>query len=358
MIFTFKEIQKINIDKKLELTQKELNSLFQQLQNNSYIPEPVEMVEIKKGSKKRSITISDKKDIIVQRILLEYLTPIFNPTFSDKSYGYRPNKGTLKAINRVSDFIKRGYKYALKTDIKNFFDTIDHSILIKILEKKIDSSLIQLIIAYLKIGSIKLNNYEEHYSGVYQGNIISPILSNIYLDNMDKFLEKHKFDFVRFADDFVVFAKTHKDAQFIYRNLQRFLKIFKLSLNYEKTYITSIEGGFSFLGVFFTDKLRTISTDRIERIKNKILSYSKYPFDTFIDKLNIYYNTISNYYLKISPHNKFIKGAVIDSCIEKVFTSKRERNKKVVVKYVNCRITSASFLTAPEETFNFMLTSF
>jgi len=231
----------------------------------------------------------------------------------------------------VSDFIKRGNKFVLKTDIKDFFETIDHNILKCILKEKIENEhLINLIMMYLKIGAIKDFNYEEHKLGVYQGNIISPMLSNIYLDKMDKFLEKHNFDFVRFADDFVILTKTRYRAEFIYRNLSRFLKLYKLSLNYEKTYITSINSGFSFLGVYFTDKFRTISEDRVKKIKENIFSYSKLSFDKFIEKMNFYYYTLKNYYLKISPHNKFLKSIIIDSCVNRVYLSKL--NKEITNK--------------------------
>ena len=115
-------------------------------------------------------------------MLHEYLTELFDHSFSDKSYAYRPNKGPLKAVNRTFDYIKRGEKYVLKTDIKDFFETIDHSILTCILKKKIkNDSLIDLIIMYIKIGTVKNLEYEEHNLGVHQGNIISPILSTSIL---------------------------------------------------------------------------------------------------------------------------------------------------------------------------------
>ena len=256
-------------------------------------------------------------------MLHEYLTDLFNSSFSDKSYAYRPNKGPLKAINRTLDYIKRGGKYVLKTDIKDFFETIDHSILICMLKEKIkNDNLIDLILMYMKVGTVRNLEYEDHELGVHQGNIISPVLSNIYLDRMDKFLEKHGFNFVRFADDFVVFAKTHDKIEFIHRNLKKFLRVYKLSLNEEKTYITTADTGFAFLGTYFTSRFRTIDKERIKRIQYKIQDYSNLPFDEYIEKMNIYFNALKNYYLKISPGNKFIKSAVIESLTNAMIVSK------------------------------------
>ncbi len=259
----------------------------------------------------------------------DYLVFLFNSTFSDKSYGYRPNKGPRKAINRVNDFIKRGKKYILKTDINDFFETIDHNLLICMLKEKIqDSRIIDLIMMYLEIGSVSNLTYQEHTLGVYQGNIISPVLSNIYLDKMDKFLERHQFSFVRFADDFVILSESKNRIKLIHRNLSRFLKIYSLSLNKEKTYITSADYGFSFLGIYFTTRFRTIDKDKVEKIENKMLGYANLRFDEYIDKMNLYYNAIKNYYLKISPNNKLIKSAVVNSATNAITKAKKDGTVK------------------------------
>jgi len=313
-----------------------LKELYESLMNGTYVPEPMKKIDFKKDEKTRPISIPSIKDKIVQRVLLNYLNSIYNKSFSDKSYAYRENKSTLKAINRVSDFIKRGNIYVLKSDIKDFFESIDHKILISILKEKIkDDRVIELIMLYLKIGGFDKNlKYSFHTKGVYQGNIISAILSNIYLDKMDKFLEKHNFDFVRFADDFVIFAKSKFKIEFILRNLRRFLKILKLSLKEEKTYITHINSGFSFLGVYFRGHFRTIDKDRLEKIDKKMFSYTKYDFKIFVEKMNNYYHTIENYYLKIiSPtSNEFniLKNMIIGVISEVVFLHKK--NRKITKK--------------------------
>jgi len=306
-------------------------NLHNQLISGSYIPEPLIKIDLRQKDKTRPIKLSSAKDKIVQRIISKFLTELYDKTFSNKSYAYRPNKSALKAVNRVSDFINRGYTHVLKTDIKDFFENIDHEILVKILKEKIKNEiLIKYIIFFLKIGSFDTkNNFIEHSAGVDQGSVVSPILSNIYIDLMDKFLERHNVDFVRFADDFVVFAKSKKKAEFVLRNLKRFLKPLKLTLNEEKTYITHINNGFTFLGVYFRGKYRTLDNERFERIKQKLLSYAKEK--NSFENIDRYFTLISNYYLQIVKNNtaakEEIKNLLIDSLVKAVIRQKENLKK-------------------------------
>jgi group II intron reverse transcriptase/maturase/CRISPR-associated endonuclease Cas1 len=321
-----KLLQKTALELKIDLSQKELLNLKNELDDFSYIPEPVKSFELKKENKTRILGISSPKDKIVQKILQDYLTKLFNKDFSDKSYAYRPNKGTFKAINRVADFIRRGDKWVLKSDIKDFFDSIDHNILISLLKKKIkDDNLINLIMLYLKIPSVFKDEVIEHNLGVYQGNSISPILSNIYLNEMDKFLKSS--DFVRFADDFVILAKEKQEIEKIYVKLKKFLKTLKLSLKEEKTYITSVESGFTFLGIYFKGNSRRIDKERIVKIEEKIKSYIDKNIDEYVNKMNFYYYTLQNYYLKLASDQdtQFLKNAVINASVESVYLAKKEK---------------------------------
>jgi group II intron reverse transcriptase/maturase/CRISPR-associated endonuclease Cas1 len=326
MIFTLKLLQKTALELKIEISQKELQNLKKELDNFSYVPELVKSFEFKKGEKTRILSISSSKDKIVQKILQNYLTSLFNSDFSDKSYAYRPNKGTFKAVNRVADFIRRGCRWVLKSDIKDFFDSIDHNILISLLKKKIgNENLINLIMLYLKIPSVYKDEVIDHTLGVYQGNSISPILSNIYLNEMDKFLSG--YDFVRFADDFVILSKEKREIEEVYLKLKEFLKTLKLSLKEEKTYITSVESGFSFLGIYFKGNLRRIDKERIIKIEEKIKSYINKNLDEFIERMNFYYHTLNNYYLKLASNQdtQFLKNAVINASVESVYLAKKEK---------------------------------
>jgi len=330
-------IDKKNLD---DIKDKDLLDVYEKIIKEEYIPEPVKKIDFEKNGKIRPISLSSIIDKIIQKVLSTYLYTLYNSEFSDKSYAYRPNKSTLKAINRVSDFIRRRNEYVIKSDIKDFFETIDHGILISILKRRIkDKRIINLLLLYLKTGFYDVKNeYYYHNIGVYQGNIISPILSNIYLNEMDCFLEKHGMDFVRFADDFVIFTKTKFKAEWILRNLKRFLKLYKLSLKDEKTYITTINSGFTFLGAFFRNDFRTIDKKRLEKIDAKLMSYTKEEFDVFVKKMNFYYSVIENYYLKIIPKTsseyKTLKNMVIGVVSEAVYLNKLHKkiNKKTEFK--------------------------
>ncbi|WP_419675594.1 reverse transcriptase domain-containing protein [Aliarcobacter butzleri] len=184
--------------------------LIEAILKGTYSPEPLKKIEIQKEDslEKRPIALSSIKDKLVQRVLYKALNDYFDETFSNKSYAYRKDKSTLNAINRVGQFIQEQNNFILKTDIDNFFESINHDKLLTILDKHIqDKSIIRLISLFLQIGSFKEFDYFEHEDGVHQGDILSPLLSNIYLDLMDKWLEKYDISFVRYADDFVVFSK-------------------------------------------------------------------------------------------------------------------------------------------------------
>lgn len=332
--------------------------LHNELVSGTYIPDPLIKIDLKQNKKIRPIKLSSTKDKIVQKILSKYLSDLYEKKFSNKSYAYRPGKSAVKALNRVSDYINRGYSYVIKTDIKDFFENIDHEILVKLLRNKIeDEIIIKYIIYFLKIGSFDTkNNYIEHDTGVDQGSVISPILSNIYINEMDRFLERHYIDFVRFADDFVVFAYSKQKAEFVLRNLKRFLKIIKLSLNEEKTYITHIRNGFSFLGVYFRGKYRTLDNDRFEKIKQKLFSFVNEE-DVF-EKIDNYFTLISNYYIHIIRNNTAakdeIKNLLIDVLVKAVI-NKKEKYKKIEIKEKLTRMKSLNIFAAKNRVIDIIL---
>ncbi len=316
-----------------------INDLIKDIQSGTYTPEPLKKVEIPKpnSNEKRPIALSSIKDKLVQRVLYIELNDYFDGTFSNKSYAYRKNKSTLKAINRVSEYIKNGYCYVLKTDIDNFFENINHEKLIQILEKHIvDKRIIRLIIIFFQTGSFKKYDYLEHEKGVHQGDILSPLLSNIYLDLFDKFLENRDIVHVRYADDFVVLTKKESQALDILNLIKKVLETLKLELKKEKTYIRHINNSFTFLGVIFTGKNRNIDNDRLEKSFETLhkLSKTKVGFKEYIEDLNDYLNGLKNYYLKII-HNqssafKLLQNNLIDSISHKVYLLKS--NKKVKTK--------------------------
>ena len=322
-------------------------TLVRSLLDGSYTPEPLKKITIPKPNsiEERPIALGAIKDKIVQRVLYKHLNPYYDNLFSNKSYAYRPNKSTLKAINRVTQFLNEKKFHIVKTDIDNFFETIDHDKLLELLTKEIqDKRIIKLISLFLQIGSFKSFEYDEHILGVYQGDILSPLLSNIYLNEMDQFLEKYNIAFVRYADDFVMLFETHKEAYGTHKELQKVLKQkLGLELEREKTSLAHVKDGFTFLGVRFEGRNRFIENERLQKSISKIQKFSKNAsgFKKYVDDLNIYLHTIKNYYLTLITKNatqhQLLQNALIESVANKVYllrSSKKIKTKKEFRNFV------------------------
>ena len=309
--------------------------LIHSLINGTYAPEPLKKITIPKENHNgvRPIGISSIKDKLVQRVLYSELNPYFDETFLSNSYAYRPHKSTYKAINRTSSFINENDCWILKSDVKDFFESIDHSKLLQILQKHIkDAKIISLISLFLKTGGFLKRDFKEHKVGVNQGDILSPMLSNIYLDLMDRFINKTTDKFVRYADDFIVCFAEKDEALEFEKKLDDFLKLLNLSLNKEKTKVVNINDGFVFLGVRFFGKNRCVDNDKIQKIISNLHSASKEKsnFIDYIDEINAILLTLKNYYLKIIPPNSpqitQIKEHLIDSLAQKIALYKQNKS--------------------------------
>lgn len=201
--------------------------IVKRVKEGLYSPEPIKKIAINKanGHEKRPIGLSAIKDKLVQRVLYNNLNPYFDKQFSNASYAYRPEKSTLKAINRATEHLNQKNFIVLKSDIENFFETINHDKLLKILDAEVkDKSIIRLLSLFMQVGGFVKQDYDAHLHGVYQGDILSPLLSNIYLNEMDIFLEKKNISFVRYADDFALFFKGKNSAYQTLKELKKFLK--------------------------------------------------------------------------------------------------------------------------------------
>ena len=311
-----------------------INELIESIIKGSFTPEPLKKIEIDKpnSDEKRPLALSSIKDKLIQRVLFKSINEHFDQSFSDKSYAYRPDKSTLKAINRVTQFLNEKYQIIVKTDIDNFFESIEHDILLQILDFKIsDKRIIRLISLFIKIGGFKDFNYSDHDQGVHQGDILSPLLSNIYLDTMDKYLEKYEVSFVRYADDFVMFFKKEDEAKECLERLKKYLSSLKLTLEETKTSIVHIGDGFTFLGVRFEGRNRHVENERLQKAVSKIhsLAKDKSGFAKYIQELNSYLFALKNYYLKIitpnSTQHQLLQNALIESISHKVYLSKESK---------------------------------
>lgn len=238
----------------LHLHQEELK---EQLLQGRYKPNPVRRVEIPKDNgSKRQLGIPTVVDRLVQQSISQILTPIYEREFSCTSYGFRPNRSSHDALKQSLVYANAGYRYVIDLDLEKFFDTVNHSRLIQLLGTRIkDGRVISLIHKYLTAGVRIFGHNEPSKEGVPQGGPLSPLLSNIMLNELDKELENRGHPFVRYADDCLIFCKSRRAAERTKDSIIRYIEeVLYLRVNRDKTQVGYI-GRIKFLGYgFYCDK--------------------------------------------------------------------------------------------------------
>lgn len=236
--------------------EENLERLSQTLKAGDYQPKAVRRVWIPKlGSKeKRPLGIPTVEDRVVQAALLHVLEPIFERGFAERSYGFRPNRGCKDALRKVDELLNTGYIWVVDADLKRYFDTIPHGWMIKRVEEKVsDGRVIEMLQKYLKQEVMDGMESWMPEEGTPQGAIISPLLSNIYLDPLDHEMEREGYQMVRYADDFVILCRSEGEAREALERVRAWTVQAGLTLHPEKTRIVNAmeKGGFDFLGYHF-----------------------------------------------------------------------------------------------------------
>ena len=238
-------IDGMNVRTELENFLKEnLGKITQKIRQRKYKPKPVKRVLIPKDKpgEFRKLGIPTGVDRVLQQAIAQVLSPIYEKQFSDNSFGFRPNRGCQKALKRVRKYANEGYHFVVSIDLAKYFDSVPQMKLIEILQRTVkDNDVISLIHKFLKAGVIEEGLFQRTEEGMPQGGPLSPLLSNIMLNELDQELEKRNLHFVRYADDTIILCKSQKAAQRVMKSIADFIESkLKLKVNRDKSTVADI----------------------------------------------------------------------------------------------------------------------
>jgi group II intron reverse transcriptase/maturase len=282
---------------------EELSRLQQELNDWTYQPSPVRRVEIPKpdGKGVRLLGIPTVRDRVVQVTLKLLLEPIFEPDFSPNSYGFRPGRNPHQAVEAAQQIVNSGKPYVVDIDLSKFFDRINHDRLIARMGEKVsDKQILRLVGIMLRSGVMVNGVVNPSKEGAMQGGPLSPLLSNIVLDELDKELEKRGLEFCRFADDCNIFVSSQKAAERVMEKVSQFIeKKLKLKVNQEKSQVAKSDK-VKFLGFTVVNGTIAIARKALQMAMNRVKALTPRgthkSLEPTLDKINQWYVGWSNYY--------------------------------------------------------------
>lgn len=269
------------------------DALILELLAGSYEPKAVRQVEIPKpkgGVRKLGIpTVTDR---IIQQAISQVLSPVYEREFSDNSYGFRPRRNAQMALGQASNYVIEGRKVVVDMDMKSFFDEVNHDRLMYELSTKVtDKTLLRLIRKYLQSGILSGGLISQRTKGTPQGSPLSPLLSNIVLNELDKELENRGHKFVRYADDFSIYVHSQKAGERVKESISKFLtEKLKLKVNEEKSVVCSVNQTVLLGHTILKSGDIIISKENVKRFKSSIREITKrrrgVSFEQIISELN------------------------------------------------------------------------
>jgi RNA-directed DNA polymerase len=262
-----------------ERLDENLRRLSERLREGTYQPQAIRRHYIPKpgSQEKRPLGIPTVQDRVVQTALRMVLEPIFEREFAEHSYGFRPGRGCKDALRRVDELLKNGYTYIIDADLKSYFDTIPHDRLLEMIRQKVsDGRVLALIEAFLKQGVLDGLHEWTPETGSPQGAVVSPLLSNIYLNPLDHFMAQAGMEMVRYADDFMILCRSPEEAAAALAIVQQWTAEAALTLHPTKTRIVNAtREGFDFLGYRFEGGQRRPRAKSLEKLKDTIRAKTK-----------------------------------------------------------------------------------
>lgn len=303
-----------------------------ELLDGSYQPELVRGVQIPKpDGSKRQLGIPTVLDRVIQQAILQILEPIYEPKFSNSSYGFRPNRSAQMALRQAREYLRDGYKYVVDMDLEKFFDRVNHDILMERLSRNIsDKRLLRIIRRYLEAGLLQNGIFEERKLGMPQGGNLSPLLSNIMLDELDKELERRGHKFCRYADDCNIYVKSQEAGERVLKSITEFLGIrLKLKVNETKSAVAHVTKR-KFLGYSFRrDSELKVANQSLVKFKNRIRELTSRnrgrKLEHVIKELNQYLNGWISYF-RLSANISVFNG--LDSWIRRRLRCYRLKQRK------------------------------